>query len=218
MRRCAWFCLAFTLSAGPVPANECMALWLERNAYFANKGYCFGSALGKGVFGNSGCSTKNPSMSGSETQRVNQIKSRERTLGCASQKQNWSSSEVRAYARQLTQRSRPSPAPAPQQQACSRSLQVIFNISGQADIDPNLQVSGPGQVYVTTYPSEAYANANGNSCVGGVYSYQYSVEYDDFFNENPRKRFSGSFRVGAYDRQCQVEITWYNGSTYVNCN
>ncbi|MEL7098669.1 MAG: YARHG domain-containing protein [Pseudomonadota bacterium] len=207
---------ALGLLASPAAANECMGLWLERNAYFANKGYCFGSALGKGVFGNSGCHTKSPQMSSSETRRINQIKSRERALGCAAQKSRWSAAEVRAYARRITEGSRP--APAPQQRACSRQLELIFNISAQADIDPNLQVNGPRQVYVSTYPSSAYASANGNACVDGVYSYAYSVEYDDFFRENPRKRFTGSFRVGAHHRSCQIEITWHNGSTYVNCN
>jgi hypothetical protein len=76
-------------------ADECRSLWIERNQTFKNQGYCFGSTLGKGFFGNSGCTTKSPSLSSSQQKRVAAIKRREGQLNCAAKKKNWTVASLR---------------------------------------------------------------------------------------------------------------------------
>lgn len=76
-------------------ADECKSLWIERNQIFKNQGYCFGSALGKGYFGNSDCTTKSPSLSSSQQKRVAAIKRREGQLNCAAKKENWTVASLR---------------------------------------------------------------------------------------------------------------------------
>jgi len=47
---------AAVLASSPVAALEiCDDLWFTRNLVFDRAGYCFGSELGKAVFGNEGC-------------------------------------------------------------------------------------------------------------------------------------------------------------------
>ena len=70
-------------------ADECKSLWIERNQIFKDQGYCFGSQLGQGYFGNAGCTTKSPTLSDSQKSRVEVIKRREAQLNCAAQKKNW---------------------------------------------------------------------------------------------------------------------------------
>ncbi|MEM7301157.1 MAG: YARHG domain-containing protein [Pseudomonadota bacterium] len=64
-------------------AGECQDLWYERNAIFNNNGYCFRSNLGKSLFDNSDCYTRNARLTRGEQNRVARIKRRERQLGCS---------------------------------------------------------------------------------------------------------------------------------------
>lgn len=82
----------------PVSANadECMALWKERNAIFHSYGYCFGGNLGKNYFGNDGCSTKNPSLNARDKKIVTRLKAREKRLGCRAQLKSWTIAKLRA--------------------------------------------------------------------------------------------------------------------------
>jgi hypothetical protein len=63
-------------------AASCWDLWYERNAIYADNGYCFSTSLGKRTFGNADCWTKNPELSPRETRRVAKIKAEERRRGC----------------------------------------------------------------------------------------------------------------------------------------
>ena len=69
-------------TSGPANAASCWDLWYERNAIFANNGYCFSSSLGRRTFDNAGCWTKNPKLARWEQRRVSQIKGEERRRGC----------------------------------------------------------------------------------------------------------------------------------------
>ena len=62
-------------------AASCYDLWYERNAIYADAGYCFKSSLGKRTFGTA-CSTNNPRLTRSEQRRVASIKKQERRKGC----------------------------------------------------------------------------------------------------------------------------------------
>ena len=62
-------------------AASCYDLWYERNAIYADAGYCFKSSLGKRTFGTA-CSTHNPRLTRSEQRRVASIKKQERRKGC----------------------------------------------------------------------------------------------------------------------------------------
>jgi hypothetical protein len=63
-------------------ADSCYDLWYERNAIYDDNGYCFRTALGKRVFDNSDCYTRNPSFTRAEQRRIDQIRREERRLGC----------------------------------------------------------------------------------------------------------------------------------------
>lgn len=65
-------------SSGP----SCDELWYERNSIFDRKGYCFKTARGKNTFDNSNCYTSNPTLTASEKNRVNELKSMESRMGC----------------------------------------------------------------------------------------------------------------------------------------
>ena len=71
-----------TTTTVPVRAASCYDLWFERNAIFADNGYCFSSRLGRDTFGNAGCWTENPRLSGWEQRRVAAIQREERARGC----------------------------------------------------------------------------------------------------------------------------------------
>jgi len=54
------------LAATPVFADiesPCADLWFSRNAMLDQAGYCFATQLGKAIFDNSGCTTKEPVLS-----------------------------------------------------------------------------------------------------------------------------------------------------------
>ena len=73
---------ALTLAAPTASAQSCYDLWYERNAIFANYGYCFSTQLGRDTFGNSGCHARNPRLSSRDSRRVANIKRQERRRGC----------------------------------------------------------------------------------------------------------------------------------------
>lgn len=87
-------------------ANECMTLWKERNEIFQSYGYCFGTQLGKGYFGNEGCFTKSPSLSGHDKKVVKQLRAKEAHLRCKAQLKSWSVAKLRAHDGANVQRSK----------------------------------------------------------------------------------------------------------------
>lgn len=68
------------------PANQCDALWLQRNAYFARYGYCFKSARGKAAFPNPNCNpainSANAPLTPAERADVARIEAEEARFGC----------------------------------------------------------------------------------------------------------------------------------------
>jgi|SaaInlStandDraft_1057018.scaffolds.fasta_scaffold215434_2 hypothetical protein len=77
--------LVLILSILATPAwteNICDELWLTRNQVFEQAGYCFGSTLGKAVFGTAGCTTKSPTVSGAAEVLIDQVKQLEAQNGC----------------------------------------------------------------------------------------------------------------------------------------
>lgn len=74
----------FCLISAPVSAGTfCDELWLTRNQVFDQAGYCFGSTLGKTVFNNADCTTKNPVLNAQAKQLVDRIKAEETASRCA---------------------------------------------------------------------------------------------------------------------------------------
>jgi hypothetical protein len=69
----------------PAGAQNCAALWVERNGYYKRHGYCFRTARAIRYFGNAGCYITNQAavpLSRGERNRIAQIRAVERTLGC----------------------------------------------------------------------------------------------------------------------------------------
>lgn len=70
--------------ASPVSADRlCDELWFTRNLVFDRAGYCFGSPLGRAVFGNAGCIGTEVSLSDADTSLVADIRSVEAEYNCA---------------------------------------------------------------------------------------------------------------------------------------
>ena len=66
-------------------AQNCLDLWIERNTYYKQAGYCFKTARGIRAFGNAGCMYDDEAeVPLSERQRriVASIRAEERDLGC----------------------------------------------------------------------------------------------------------------------------------------
>ena len=85
MRKSAFLALVL-LSAGPARANfTCDALWAERNAVYADAGYCFRTPRGIKAFGNAGCrfdEIRDVPLSERKRQDVADILREERRNGC----------------------------------------------------------------------------------------------------------------------------------------
>ncbi|MEA2903118.1 MAG: hypothetical protein QOG83_3199 [Alphaproteobacteria bacterium] len=67
-------------------AQSCDELWVERNSYYKQAGYCFKTARAIGYFGNGGCYVNSESamrFSPDVRARINQIVRLERQFGCA---------------------------------------------------------------------------------------------------------------------------------------
>lgn len=75
----------FMLLLLPAPARAleyCEELWFTRNLAFHQAGYCFGSTLGKSIFGNEGCRGKDVSLNAQNAALVARIKAEEAAEGC----------------------------------------------------------------------------------------------------------------------------------------
>ncbi len=78
--------LIFIAALLPVPAaalEYCEDLWFTRNLVFDRAGYCFGSELGKAVFGNDGCVGKDISLTPAEAALVARVRAREAEANCS---------------------------------------------------------------------------------------------------------------------------------------
>jgi YARHG domain len=67
-------------------AQDCQSLWLERNLFYKNAGFCFKQARAIKYFGNGGCSFNDPAalpLSPSVRKRIAQITQVEQKLGCS---------------------------------------------------------------------------------------------------------------------------------------
>ena len=72
--------------AEPARAQSCQQLWVERNQYYKNHGYCFKTQQAISYFGNGGCTINEESavpLTAAERARINQIVQQERAKGCA---------------------------------------------------------------------------------------------------------------------------------------
>ena len=66
-------------------AQNCLDLWVERNTYYKQAGYCFKTRRAIDYFGNGGCAYDNERdvpLSGAVRARINQIVAQERAYRC----------------------------------------------------------------------------------------------------------------------------------------
>ncbi len=78
-----WLLSVLCLVAGPAAADGyCDDLWFARNLVYANAGYCFGSPLGKAMFGNEGCTGKDVALSAQDQALVAEIQKLETMAEC----------------------------------------------------------------------------------------------------------------------------------------
>ena len=77
--------LATTLAAPLAHAQSCQALWVERNSYYKQAGYCFKTQRAIQYFGNAGCYIYNEGdiqFPPGVWARIQQIRRIERAMGC----------------------------------------------------------------------------------------------------------------------------------------
>jgi hypothetical protein len=77
--------LATALEAPAAWAEDCQSLWVERNSYYKDYGYCFKTRDAISHFGNGGCYINNEGdirFPSSIRDRIEQIRRIERSLGC----------------------------------------------------------------------------------------------------------------------------------------
>ena len=85
MRRLALACLASLLVTPALAAFPCDELWGERNAVYADAGYCFKTARGIAAFGNATCrysDIRDVPLSARDRQKVAEVAAEERRNGC----------------------------------------------------------------------------------------------------------------------------------------
>ncbi|NNM71558.1 YARHG domain-containing protein [Enterovirga aerilata] len=85
MRRLAILSLVLPLATPSLAAFPCDELWGERNAVYADAGYCFRTARGIAAFGNAGCrydDIRDVPLSARDRAKVNEIVRQERENGC----------------------------------------------------------------------------------------------------------------------------------------
>jgi hypothetical protein len=81
--------MALVATAALIPAanaQTCQQLWVERNQYYKNHGYCFKTQQAISYFGNGGCFIQDQNavpLTPAERARINQIVQQERTMGCS---------------------------------------------------------------------------------------------------------------------------------------
>ncbi len=66
--------------------TNCNSLWVERNSYYKQAGYCFATARAISYFGNGGCRITNQNavpLSAAARNRIAQIVKQEKGLGCS---------------------------------------------------------------------------------------------------------------------------------------
>ena len=76
---------AATLGSPPARAQDCQALWVERNSYYKNAGYCFRTQRAIQYFGNGGCyiyDERQLQFRPGVWARIQQIRQIERAMGC----------------------------------------------------------------------------------------------------------------------------------------
>jgi hypothetical protein len=82
----AWLAAATLGAAVPVAsAQNCIDLWVERNTYYKQAGYCFKTPRAINYFGNAGCiydNERDVPLSGAIQARLNQIVALERAYRC----------------------------------------------------------------------------------------------------------------------------------------
>ena len=81
----AMITVATSLAAFPAYAQSCQQLWVERNQYYKNHGYCFKTQLAIEYFGNGGCNINDENavtLTPAERARIAQIVQQQRAMGC----------------------------------------------------------------------------------------------------------------------------------------
>ena len=81
----AMIVLGASLTTAPVYAQTCQQLWIERNQYYKNHGYCFKTQRAIEYFGNGGCFINDEGavpLTPVERARIAQIVQQERAMGC----------------------------------------------------------------------------------------------------------------------------------------
>lgn len=74
---------ALVVLPAPLQALEyCDELWFTRNLMFHKAGYCFGSALGKEIFGNESCAPGRVTLSEGALAIVDRVRAAEANEGC----------------------------------------------------------------------------------------------------------------------------------------
>jgi hypothetical protein len=76
---------AATLGADAARAQDCQSLWVERNSYYKNAGYCFRTQRAIQYFGNGGCyvtDERQLQFPPGVWARILQIRQIERAMGC----------------------------------------------------------------------------------------------------------------------------------------
>ena len=77
--------VAATVDVSTASAQDCGALWVERNTYYKHAGYCFRSRQAIEYFGNGGCYIHNEArvrFLPHIRRRIDDIMRLERVLGC----------------------------------------------------------------------------------------------------------------------------------------
>jgi len=81
-----WILICAALLPAPAAALEiCDDLWFTRNLMFHRAGHCFGSVLGKAVFGNEGCKPGGAELDDAAAALVVQVRAREAEWDCVAQ-------------------------------------------------------------------------------------------------------------------------------------
>ena len=84
-RRLSIVFLVLPLASPSLAAFPCDELWGERNAVYADAGYCFRTARGIAAFGNGNCrytDIRDVPLSARDRQKVNEITRQESQNGC----------------------------------------------------------------------------------------------------------------------------------------
>jgi hypothetical protein len=81
----AMIALGASLAAAPAYAQTCQQLWVQRNQYYKNHGYCFKTQRAIEYFGNGGCYINDENavpLTSAERASIAQIGQQERAMGC----------------------------------------------------------------------------------------------------------------------------------------